>query len=673
MKPHVVVVIYLLCCSPSFSQQPPIIDSLKALIAKAKPDTTKVNLLDDLCWEYLYYDPEKAIPYANEGLLLARSTGFRIGEGRLQNTLGSAFSNLMNFPEALVHLEEALKITEEIGNVSGTAACLTNIGNVYLHTSYYETAIRYYIKSIKILEKLNKRESLPAAYINLAAAYKSQNDYTGVRMYASKSLKLAEEVGDEAAMMDAKIHLGIVHYQKKEYDTALNYYQEAAILADRINDSFGKAMCHHNTAIVYKAMNRTTEALQHFEAQLRIAEKINSANDKVYAHTGMGQTHLQLGNYNTAKTFLLHALKLSKEVGTREESKEIYASLSELYERQQEFAKAIEYHKLYVQLKDSLLDEAKARQINELNIAYETETKENEIKILRQDNELQSLAIEKERLVRNFWITGAALLLVLALLLYVNSRQRAKANSLLISQKQELQEANAVKSKLFSVISHDLRSPLTSMHGLLQIMKNNDDVDEGALKEFVKHANAVTSNAVNLLDNLLYWSASQMKRAIPKYSAVNLSEVVQEIQELIEPLLQTKHIHFINAVNTSHTAYADASDVNLVLRNLVSNAIKFTPAGGRITVSSREKEDGTTEISVIDTGVGISESVRLKLFTHEQSTLKGTDNEKGTGLGLILCKEFVERNGGKIWVGPETGQGCIFCFTLRRHPAENPD
>ncbi|MFN8888562.1 MAG: sensor histidine kinase, partial [Cyclobacteriaceae bacterium] len=394
---------------------------------------------------------------------------------------------------------------------------------------------------------------------------------------------------------------------------------------------------------------------------LEIAEKLNSENDRLYAFMGMGESYLAQNDFRLSEQYLFMALHLANHLRLRDEKKQLYFDLSQLYLARQELPKVVQYQNLYMNLKDSLFTESKSKQIHELTIKYEAEKKENEIKLLNKDNLLQRLEVNKARMLRDISLAGTVLLLTIAVFLFYHFRQRVRANRLLTEQKQELQDLNTIKTKLFSAISHDLRSPLTSLHGLLQIMEEQNT--SGNLKPFMNHANLMMSNTMTLLDNLLYWSARQVKGIPIQFTKVSLFQVAEENISLFSTTAKIKQIKLSHHISDQEWVFADVSSVHFVFRNLISNALKFTKANGEISISSM-RINQQIEISIMDTGVGIAASVRVLLFNYSNGSTHGTENEKGTGLGLVLCKEFIEKNGGKIWLDSSTPSGTVFKFTL---------
>lgn len=239
------------------------------------------------------------------------------------------------------------------------------------------------------------------------------------------------------------------------------------------------------------------------------------------------------------------------------------------------------------------------------------------------------------------------------------------ANQKLSQSEANLRELNATKDKFFSIVAHDLKNPFNTLIGFSDVLVKNFDMLK---KEQVKNINHSLYNAskrgYSLLENLLDWSRAQTGRIEWKPEKISIEDLIDENIDLLGTSAGKKNIELIKNINTKKDAYADPNMVKTVIRNLISNAIKFTDNGGEVTISLKES-NGMAEVEVKDTGVGIEDEDMKKLFRIDvnHSTI-GTAKEKGTGLGLILCKEFVEKNGGKIWVKSRLGEGSRFGFSL---------
>jgi two-component system sensor histidine kinase/response regulator len=238
----------------------------------------------------------------------------------------------------------------------------------------------------------------------------------------------------------------------------------------------------------------------------------------------------------------------------------------------------------------------------------------------------------------------------------------AEKAALLSRQTEELKESNAIKDKLFSVISHDLKSPMYALRNLFRNMKEYDVPAEdikNMIPEVVNDLNFTTS----LMDNLLQWARTQMQADSINAQSINITELIDSVLKVLRLQADAKKITVESNVDHQVFSFADKDMIHLVLRNLVSNSIKFTPEGGSVTVHVYETSD-FVEVAVEDTGMGISPEALAKINQNNYYTTKGTASESGTGLGLMLCREFVTKNGGFLRIESEPGNGSIFSFTL---------
>ncbi len=235
-------------------------------------------------------------------------------------------------------------------------------------------------------------------------------------------------------------------------------------------------------------------------------------------------------------------------------------------------------------------------------------------------------------------------------------------------QNQQLEEVNNVKDKLFSVVSHDIKGPLSSLHLTLSLAKSGA-ISEAEFRQIATELDARLAQTTEFIDNLLQWAKLQMHGESFEPGSVELVHVVAEVVRLLEPECKQKNVKLVNNISGSLEAYADINMVRSVLRNLLTNATKFTRSMGVITLSAY-RLNSKIIVSVADSGVGISKPSIDKIFTLATVSTDGTQREKGTGLGLLLCKEFVEKNGGKIWFETEEGLGTTFYFSLPMYASE---
>ena len=245
-------------------------------------------------------------------------------------------------------------------------------------------------------------------------------------------------------------------------------------------------------------------------------------------------------------------------------------------------------------------------------------------------------------------------------------RVRVETHLNLYYQKKELQRINAEKDRFFSIIAHDLRGPFSSFLGVTQLLDEKlSELTKEDIQDFAASMRISATNLFSLLENLLQWA--KIKQGLIPFEPTNmlLFKIAEESIVNVHEPAKNKGIEIINNIRNDVEVYADKNMLQTVIRNLVSNAIKFTPKGGKISINAKAGEDKTAEISVKDSGIGMNQTMVDNLFRLDVRTNRpGTEGEASTGLGLILCKDFIEKQGGKIWVESEEGKGSVFCFTI---------
>ena len=256
-------------------------------------------------------------------------------------------------------------------------------------------------------------------------------------------------------------------------------------------------------------------------------------------------------------------------------------------------------------------------------------------------------------------------LILLAIVIYSRYRFKNKTNRLLEDKNKQLEIANATKDKFFTIIAHDLKNPLSGIKIITQSLSENiGKITQEELLYFMNELNSSSANLFELLQNLLQWARSQTGKLEFKPEEINLYKTFNKNLELLSPIAEKKKISLVNEISDSMSVYADLNMLNTIFRNLISNAIKFTGSNGKIDIIAKKK-NGSVQIIVKDSGIGIDKTDISKLFRIDVDTSTiGISEEKGTGLGLILCKELVEKNKGSIWAESEPGKGSAFCFTL---------
>jgi signal transduction histidine kinase len=373
-----------------------------------------------------------------------------------------------------------------------------------------------------------------------------------------------------------------------------------------------------------------------------------------------------------AVNYFEEALEYGKKLNDVFLFQDAYKKLYESYSTLNRHKEALEAHIKYHEIKDSLEDSAKQKEINELKAITRLQSKnESLLKEAEQKRDIED-SLQKQKNITYILLAFVVIALFLGAFIIQLYRQKERFAALLTQRNKEyqsmnlkLKDSNAAKDKFMSILAHDMINPFNAFLGITQfIQRSFNELSKEEIKESINDIAESAKGLYTLLENLLKWGRSQSGRINFSPEHYNLKMLVTGTISVLNTNAMAKNIELVTDVPESVKVFVDPNMITTVIRNLVSNAIKFTPQGGKIKVEAFQSNKITT-VSVTDTGMGISESDIKKLFdlSNHHSTV-GTSNEKGTGLGLILCKDFVERHGGKIWVESQKGKGSIFTFTL---------
>lgn len=663
-----------------FSQNHPAIDSLLILIQEAKDDTNKINILNDLSRQYNNTgNYQSALEYAGQAKQLSEQLNFKKGLAASYNNAGNICDNLGNYREALNNYLNALKIWRAAGDKKGMASSYIGIGNISMIQGNYEKALDSYLNSLKIWEEIDNKQGISNSYNNIGLLYENQHNYEKALDFHLKSLEIKKSIGDTKGMAKSYNNIGNLYKELGDYQDALEYYSKSLKIKEEIGNKQGVANTYYNIGNIYIEQKNLKKALESHVQSLKISEELGDKQIMANSLNSIGLIYLDLENINQSYQHLVRALELNIETGYREGIKDTYSLLSKYYEKKQDYKQALKYRNLYSAVNDTLLGEQSSKHMAEMQTKYETEKKEKENELLKKENEINELVIQKEKAYQKFlWggIVSLSFFLIIVIYLFVIIRKTNRqlkiqqkelitTNNKLVESENELTEALATKDKFFSIISHDLRGPFISVKLFNDYLKEN--IHAISKEEFMRltdeHDNAV-SRINNLLENLLLWAKTQTGRIVLQRELLSLKRIIENNLQLFNPVAMNKKINLHCDIADNTNISFDKNMLEAIIRNLLSNAIKYTHSGGKISVKAVGNKNEII-VEVNDTGTGIKKGEELNIFSIDRGYIKeGTDGEKGSGLGLILCREFVELNGGSIWVESEPGMGSSFKFSV---------
>lgn len=533
---------------------------------------------------------------------------------------------------------------------------------------------------------IGKKAYKEAAYSlnQVAYLYWDHNSYDDAIKNYEQSLELNKSVGNENGIAMISNNLGMLYSDVKNYQASLGYF-EATLATRRANkETIAIIAALINITVVKNTLQKYDEAILHLEEAMSLAREKNDLEQMQSCYGMLAETYQKKGDAKKS-LYYFEFYKSFSELRGRNKIKNVEVALEKVklqkasveHERrkadQQLTVKQGEIHKLKTKIgeADTILS-GLSKKLDEKNTQLTLARQEKEIYNLKAEKKQQLLEKESKKRQSDMLLAGLIIgfLLLLFLIALISSKKIKDKNTQLSDQNkkilhinEELESANHVKNTLFSSIAHDLKSPLAQLEQTFTFL-DDDMLEESEKKMMLDAVRKGLKQSNLLLENLLLWANSQMHDTNLKETEVDIQSAIDESVFVLESLYKEKNIHLDKKYDHTGSVYCDEGKLKLIVRNLTSNAIKFTPQKGIITLSTG-KRGNQIYIAVADSGVGMTEEQIEKLFdTSTNTTTYGTDREKGTGIGLKLCDQFIREMQGKILVKSDVDQGTTFTVLI---------
>ena len=571
-------------------------------------------------------DQNMAISHYNEALVYARKASDHITMAMIYSQLSNIFRMNGAYQQAIEFIYKSKEHYETVGYHEGVAWILYSVGRIYTTMSLYEEAQNEFLRGLEkyksLPESVSSLTGVAICYDELGLTSLELGDIESARSYNLKAREIYREIGSEFGMSNAYKYLARIDFQVGDYDRALESLNKSLNLKKNINDVLGYPGVYNLYGQIFKEKKQYANALDSLNVGMKYAIG-NSQKNRIIS---------------------------------------INKCLAEIYSETGDYQKAYQFRSREVAIIDSIQQSKATRALTQLENFYDLEARESLIEKLEREKHINEIILRREVTVRNLLLIILTMTIVFVfffLKLYASNRQ---TNEILKQNQKELQELNATKDKFTSIIAHDLKSPFNSILGFSTLLeKYSKKGDQEKVLEFTGHIQEVSSQTYKLLENLLEWSRSQTGKISFKPKALDIKIPVKNACDLMNPVAQRKGIKFEINVPTI-AVHVDENMMHTILQNLLSNAIKYSYKNGKIYIDAYEKNNKLF-LKIRDDGVGMDEQSLQRLFhIDENISTIGTEGEKGTGLGLILSKEFIERHRGKLSVTSEEGKGS--CFTI---------
>ena len=630
-------------------------------------------------FEKLDYKPGIATTFGNLGLVYADYGNDSIAlnyyykaldlDKKLKNTkgiirhymnIGVLYSNKGKFKNALENYYESLKYTDEANDPMNKGIVLGNLGNIYNKMDNYDKAIYYYKKAIEVNQKNNIPISLAYNYYNLALLLQGKLKWEESINMLNELLKLQNDISDRAMIIGAKTSLLNSFARLDKYDKVNEIKQE---LFKEFNEdnSIDINFDLYNAFANYYYFQVVQNRLKTKKSLLRNIDELN--NDELFKIIEKTYSKLEIKNLDSSLYYFTQTEKYIDSTKISKTTADLYLKLSQLNQFFDKHEKALDYFVKYNKMKDSIYSKENKVAILNFESKLELELKDKQLKI-------KELEIEKAKSNQLFTIIALILAIVLLLTFVYLFKANLKKTKLLEEQNKKINDINQTKDKLFAIIAHDLINPISNFKNVTQVLHDSfKELNEADQLEYLSLMKDSSDGLLDMLKNLLEWSRIQRGQIDVKLDDFAIINVINQNLSLFKISANNKSINLRTSITDEHlNIIGDYNLFTTAVRNVISNAIKFTPEGGEIFISHdiiNSENKKYLELKIKDSGVGISKDNLDKLFnlTSIKST-HGTNNEKGTGLGLLLCKEFMELQNGKIRVESELGKGTTLILTI---------
>ncbi|MCK5759843.1 MAG: tetratricopeptide repeat-containing sensor histidine kinase [Candidatus Delongbacteria bacterium] len=524
-----------------------------------------------------------------------------------------------NFYEVVELAKKILELSQKSDYCTGKIEADNILGKAYFHICDYQNSQMYFIKSLKEAERSNDKKGMSFALNNIGIVLFRTKNYRKALEYYNRSLELKKDTDELASLSTSYNNIGLIYNNIDDPQRALEYFLKSLSIDKELDNKVAMSRVFNNIGLSYKNLKDLPRSLKSFEQSYQISKSSGNKKGVATAQINLSTYFLEASNYNRALTIAKDGISVATSISSKNHLLHFYQILAEVYEKSGSLKKALEYFKKHFELHDDIFSEDSNQKLIEMQTKYESEKKEKEAEIYRLRNE-------------------------------------------------ELTKINDTKDKLFRIIHHDLLNPFSAIQTTSELINGHyDNLDDERRKKYIKMIYESSTRITKLMNNLFEWAKTQSGQIEMHPGIIGLYDIIKQNIDVQSVIIANKDITVDNLVGSDVEVYADVNLLDTVIRNILSNAIKFTFSEGEIKIYSVEQED-SIYITIEDSGVGIPSENIDKIFTVGGNiSTEGTSHEKGFGLGLIIVKEFMKLNNGNISVESEEGKGSKFIIELPRH------
>lgn len=682
LKHSISLFIFFALLSKGFAQNSSV-DSLLNIVSSSPESQGTADAMSLISFNYLNYDTKKAEEYAKRAAALSDKLNYSHGKITAITALASLDNSRGKYADALIKLKDAMQLAEQTGDDPAMAKCYYYIADVYATLKNNEKAISNSEKALELFMKAGDTQNSISTLNRIANRNmdigNANNDTSyflkAIGIYV-KAFNMANTIHDDKRIINSYVNLadaynllGRVTGNKNFFFHSLDNSLHGLKLAREKKLLSYEALNNINIGETYGMLGQPFKAIHFYEEALHRYEKLGDKNWLQNTYTYIAKAHFQMKNYDQAISNVLKSNEFSKEQGHASYLRDNYKLLSDIYAAKKDFEKSLEYHKLYTDYKDSLINENSAINIARLQTELEFERKNQEIELLTKSTELQDQKIRNQAIQRNLLVFAIVIIFIFLLVMYYRYREKNKVQLAIIKAKEAAEHAKETQEQFLANTSHEIRTPMNGIIGMTNHLK--DTALSAEQSEYISAINESANSLLVLINDLLDLSKINAGKMTFEKRAFRLSDLFKNLVYSLQYRSTEKNIRLISSIDESIPALiiGDPVRLNQVLLNLTGNAIKFTEKGEVKIVAKLLKDDGKDVLilfSVQDTGIGIQENKLNTIFeSFTQVNARTTRKYGGTGLGLTIAKQLIEQQNGTISVSSKVNEGSTFSFTLQ--------
>ncbi|WP_168196305.1 ATP-binding protein [Echinicola soli] len=645
-------------------------DSLRAKVVQFQQqpgyekDTVFIRTLNHLAYRYWSTSPDSVMAISKRSLTFSKRIGYQRGAVTAMIHIGTAHYEKGNFQEAIEVEKNALMKAEKMGFNKEIGVLCINLSMVYLDIGMYEQAQQLAYRGLEIATANGFEKQVARNHWTIGQVYELQGKLQEARESFARSKELYERAGYQRLLHLLDISIGRVYLKENQPAKAQEFYQKALKESGELGHRAGMVRAFMALGDFLEQTGKSGEAMEKYAEAKNIAVALGTEQKVAEANLKIAKCLLETGKLKEAYDQVQTGLELARDIHHMALTRDGFLFLSKIQAAMGDYKPALDSYQEYTLLGDSLMNQEVRMQLVK---AEEQFRHDQEIQTVNQKYQGQLL---RQRNYTYFILAVSILLvfIVLLLALYLRNIRRTsriqKAHQKKIDeQNRELERIGKFKDRILSVVAHDVKTPLNSLKSTV------DMYQEGMFNK--EEMNMLTQqistklNEVNyFVNDLVLWAKSQMTQASARPNGFEIKGLVEKTISLLLWDAKRKGIEISDRTQPG-MAYADEEMVKIVVRNFLANAIKYCDNGDQIILSTRsDSEERLLVVSVEDTGTGIPAEKLPYIFDEVNMSTEGTHHEIGTGLGLVLCRQYIEMNNGKIGVESERGKGSVFWFAI---------